>query len=89
MTSPSPAQMPGSRPVPGADVSGADAVEPAEVTAQIREITDQIDAIVGDRSQDLDDDADGTDIAALEATADLVDRAHGVLTSALDRLDRV
>lgn len=90
MTFPSPAQMPGSRPVPGAAVpTGAD-VDPAELTAEIGEITDRIDAIAAEATGDPDDtDAVAAQIAALDATADLVDRAHGLLTDALDRLDRV
>ena len=90
MTSPSPAQMPGSRPTPGAAVPDASGVDPAELTAQIGEITDRIDETIADASGDPDDtEALGAHIAALDATADLVDRAHGLLTDALDRLDRV
>ena len=90
MTFPSPAQMQGSRPVPGAAVpTGAD-VDPTELTAQIAEITDRIDAIAADATGEPDDtDAAAAHISALDATADLVDRAHGLLTDALDHLDRV
>ncbi|MEH3154577.1 MAG: hypothetical protein PGN29_04265 [Gordonia paraffinivorans] len=90
MTFPSPAQMPGSRPVPGATVSTGSDVDPTELTAQIAEITDLIDGVAAEATGDPDDtEAVGARIAALDATADLVDRAHGLLTDALDRLDRV
>jgi septal ring factor EnvC (AmiA/AmiB activator) len=69
--------------------SGAD-VDPVELASQIAEITERIDEIAAQRGADADDtDAVGAHIAALDATADLVDRAHGLLTDALDRLDRV
>ena len=90
MTFPSPTQMPGSRPVPGAAVPTGTDVDPADLTARIGEITDGIDAIAAGTTGDPDDtEAVGAHIAALDATADLVDRAHGLLTDALDRLDRV
>lgn len=90
MTFPSPTQMPGSRPVPGAAVSTVADVDPTELTAQIAEISGRIDAISAEATGDPDDtEAVGAHIAALDATADLVDRAHGLLTDALDRLDRV
>lgn len=90
MTFPSPTQMPGSRPVPGAAVPAGTDVDPTDLTARIGEITDGIDAIAADTTGDPDDtEAVGAHIAALDATADLVDRAHGLLTDALDRLDRV
>ncbi|MGZ8179416.1 hypothetical protein ACXVUM_15920 [Williamsia sp. SKLECPSW1] len=95
MSHPSPAQMPGSRPAPSPAPPETTGVDPTELAAQIGEITDRLDEIAGDvvrdpGSTDPDDtEAVGREIAALDATADLVDGAHGLLTAALDRLDRV
>lgn len=84
--------LPGPRPVPG-PVPGprpptaepAYAVDPDEIRRQVADLLEQADEVAAT----IGDTADSEALAQLARQAALLERAHTVLTDALEKVDRV
>ncbi|WP_076482108.1 hypothetical protein [Williamsia sterculiae] len=77
------APLPGSHLRPrgaGADMSPAD-VDPSAITTAVAELVEQVDALRGADSDELD-------LTSLSRQTELLEQAHAVLTEALEQIDR-
>ncbi|WP_084838182.1 hypothetical protein [Williamsia sp. 1138] len=80
---PVPGPVPGPRPAAPPDES-AHTVDPDKIRRQVTELLEQADDIAAS----VGDDADGEALAQLARQAHLLEKAHGVLTDALEKVDR-
>ncbi|WP_245556890.1 hypothetical protein [Jongsikchunia kroppenstedtii] len=62
------------------------AVDGDEVQSTVAELLEQVDAL---DASGVDTDDSGEQLAALARQAELLERAHTVLTETLDKIDRV
>jgi ElaB/YqjD/DUF883 family membrane-anchored ribosome-binding protein len=81
--------LPGPRPVPGPRPAAspdepAHTVDPDEIRRQVSELLEQADDIAAA----VGDAADSEALAQLARQAQLLEKAHGVLTDALEKVDR-
>ena len=86
--------MPGPRPGPPTAPAGSEraAIDPTQIRRDVHEFTAQVDEVrraAQDRHDLAEDTESGIDLTTLDAQAELLERAHDVLTVALEQLDRV
>lgn len=86
--------IPGPRPGPPSPslVAERAAIDPAQIQRDVREFTAQVDEVrrAAQDRHDLGGDIEpGADLSTLDAQAELLERAHDVLTATLEQLDRV
>ena len=89
MNQPNPGPRPGP-PTPSVVAERA-AIDPAQIQRDVGEFTAQVDEVrrAAQDRHDLGGDAEvGTELTTLDAQAELLERAHDVLTATLDQLDR-
>lgn len=86
MNHPRPGPIPGPRPGPRpgpAPVESASNVDLGEIRERVTDLLEQADQVAAG------DDAEGMGLNQLARQAELLDRAHTVLTEALEKVDRV
>ncbi|GAA1462989.1 hypothetical protein [Williamsia maris] len=86
--------IPGPRPGPPTPSTVAEraAIDPAQIQRDVHQFTAQVDEVrrAAQDRHDLGGDTEpGIDLTTLDAQAELLERAHDVLTATLEQLDRV
>ncbi|GGF44340.1 hypothetical protein [Williamsia phyllosphaerae] len=86
--------IPGPRPGPPtpSPVVERSAIDPSQIQRDVREYTAQVDEVrrAAQDRHDLGGDTEpGADLSTLDTQAELLERAHDVLTATLEQLDRV